>query len=122
MRRESLAEESRWFTTHDAARALRMTPKGVRYLVADGKIACQRTPSRRCLFLASTILALEAKRAKARLVLVPAGVHHKDRATQQPHQLALFHVRLAIAPRAKEALPEREAKDGRSRGVLFGVR
>lgn len=112
--------EARWFTTWDVARALHVTPEGVRHLVRAGKLRCEWTPKRRRLFLAFEVLALVEKRARARLSLVPCGLHKAARGVTRPRQLALFHLHIYSVSPDPKALGVRQAKDQRSRGVLFG--
>lgn len=103
-----------WFTTQDAARALKMTAAGVRHLVAVEQLACTRTPSGRRLFLAAAVLALVEKYARRQLRLVPPPVRYRARTNGTPQQLALFHVQRAPATEAKRALHKGEAKAPRS--------
>lgn len=108
-------------STYDAARALHMTPAGVRHLIATDKLTCTRLPSRRRELSAAAVLALANKRAAAGLVLVPPPVRNRLRDRNEPQQLPLFHVRPDRARMAKAALHEREAKHRRSYSDRRGV-
>jgi excisionase family DNA binding protein len=76
-----------WLTTIDAARALRLTTRGVRWLVQQGRLACQRTRSGQYLFRAEDVLQAVQQRAAATLAMVrPRMV----RVRAEPRQLSLF--------------------------------
>ncbi len=66
MRMRILAEEPRWLTTADAARALQVTPRWVRWLARMKELPCTQTRSGLWLFRESDVLRLAERRAKAR--------------------------------------------------------
>jgi hypothetical protein len=82
------------FTTVDVARVLNVTDEGVRHLVRDEQLTCTRTPSGRRLFREAEVLALAAKRDRARLwgvkVLRPKKLGERG----GPRQLSFFGPRL----------------------------
>jgi hypothetical protein len=96
-------------STYDAARALHLTPAGVRHLIAAELLPCRRLPSGRREIPRAAVLTLAAQRARAGLELVPRPIHKRQRTDAAPTQLRLFHVRPA-----KAALQVREAKEQRS--------
>jgi len=92
----------RWYSTHDAARALHITPDGVRRLCDKGQLRCERTRSGARLILAHEVLDLAGRRAKARLVLLPCRYHKRLGVLREPRQLALFHPHIfSVSPREK---------------------
>ena len=98
MRTRILAEQ--WpllgpLTTGAVARALQVTTAGVRYLVRDAQIVCERTPSKLRLFRPADVWHLADQRTKARAAgklprrqkLGPRG---------EPRQMSLFGGRLQL--------------------------
>jgi len=99
MREFSLAPEPQWWppatpaldrallTTIDAARALRMTDEGVRWLARTGQLACERTRSGQYLFRPDEILRVGQQRVAAALATVRPRML---RVREGPRQLPLF--------------------------------
>lgn len=81
------------YTTTDAARILRVTQEGVRFLVRDDQLACRRAPNGYRVFQEEEVLRLAAVRDRARLrgvrVLRPKRVGLRG----GPRQLSLFGLR-----------------------------
>lgn len=109
-------------STHDAARALRVSPSGVLHLIATAQLPCRRLPSGRREIPRGAVLALVERRARAALPLelVPAPLPPPPRADGAPQQLRLFQVRRRRP--AKAALQEATANGRRSRRQSIGVR
>jgi DNA-binding transcriptional MerR regulator len=56
-----------WFTTRDAARMLRLTVEGVKWLERTNVLPCERTLSGQRLFRQGDVLRLAEQRARARI-------------------------------------------------------
>lgn len=82
-----------WLTTGDAARMLQVTRQGVRWMVADERLRCERTNTGQRLFQESDVLRLAAVRATARIQRRDARLMairvRMLRASLEPRQLAL---------------------------------
>jgi hypothetical protein len=111
-----LAERADRFTTGDVARVLQVTDEGVRYLVRDGQLACERTPAQYRLFRETEVLDLAAKRNRARLRSVTALRRKRIGVRGGPRQLALFAPRLRLVggKTAKAALENSQVDHARS--------
>jgi len=104
-----------WLTTADAARALRMTDEGVRWLVRQGTLAAERTRSGQYLFRAYDVEQLASDRARTALATVRPRML---KARAGPRQQALFGAQVRrFAPWL--ALGDRQAKQ---RGNTQGSR
>lgn len=79
-------DEPRPVGIHDASRALHVTTEGVRYLVKEGQLACERISGRR-VFQSDQVAALAHQRAHA--TLVPPAVPAAPRKRGAPRQLRL---------------------------------
>jgi excisionase family DNA binding protein len=91
-----VAQAPQWLTTADAARALRMTDEGVRWLVRQGQLVAERTRSGQYLFRADDVVQLAQQRAAATLATVrPRMLQVRS----GPRQLALFGAQLFRPPR-----------------------
>jgi hypothetical protein len=98
----------RWLTTADAARMLQVTRHGVRWLVRQGKLACERMTSGQMIFRHSEVVRLVDVRATARLSRVPAV----DSPITAPRQLSLFgtaRLRLIRREKSESVLRDRVA-------------
>ena len=95
-------------TTSAVARALKMTPQGVRYLVDTGELACRRTQGRWRTFRHDDVLRLADRRTRLALAgklprrrkLGPRG---------QPRQLALFSLSKSQVSGANSGRKRRES-------------
>lgn len=85
-------DEPRPVGIHDASRALHLTTEGVRYLVKEGQLACERISGRR-VFQSHDVAALAQQRAHA--TLVPPAVPATPRKRGTPRQLRLRLFRTA---------------------------
>lgn len=96
-------------STYDAARALGLTPSGVRHLIATDQLRCRRLPSGRREIPRVAVLALVDRRARLALVLeLVTRPPARPLPARAPQQLKLFHVRRRR--QAKAALDVRTAK------------
>ncbi len=92
MRKRILAEIPRvsapspWLTTADVARMLDLTPRGVRWLATEGRLASQRTHSGQLLFRTPDVQRFAEKRMQVRLVGPPRRMRPGH---AEPHQLSL---------------------------------
>lgn len=79
-------------TTTAVARALRMTPEGVRYLVREARLACRRTQAQWRVFQPGDVLTLAEQRTRARLAgKLPRRGRLGPRSG--PRQMSLFGLR-----------------------------
>lgn len=106
--RGTTTDDVPWLTTIDAARALRMTDEGVRWLVRTGKLACERTRSGQYLFRAEEVLRLVQQRAAATLATVRPRML---RARSRPRQLSLFGAQLFRPSRGTWGSPSERSRD-----------
>jgi len=83
------ADEAGLVGIHDAARALHLSVSGVRYLVKEGQLACERI-SRRRVFQPDDVVELAHQRAHATLVPPPAPSTPKKRGAPRQLRLRLF--------------------------------
>lgn len=121
-----------WFTTKDAARALGITNRGLRWLATMGRIKHERTWSGQYLFRYSALEQLQLTRQEQRLLEPTRRVRRPEGQLPLPLWMGVSHApprswRLAkfkpvmlradvarrYAARAKGALPDREAKGRR---------
>lgn len=96
-------------TTIDVARMLGVTARGVRWLAAERRLACERTRRGQALYRAEEIVRVVVQRAQARTwnrrqllaALRPRMLH----VGLDPRQLSLFRV-----PASERSLPEAAVK------------
>jgi hypothetical protein len=93
---EPFSTSSKWLTTADVARALHLTPDGVRWLANERRLAYERTPGGQRVFREHDVECLVLERARARLRGVAVLKPRRPPVDGEARQMSLFGAPLRL--------------------------